>query len=387
MRIGIDARVLDGGSGGVHVYAKNLLKHLIPRAANHEIKLFANQYGRAHSSGIARAFAAHPHVTLHQYRFPNKFLNASFRFKAWPLIDELVGGCDVLFFPSMMYSAFSPKTKAVLTMHDLSYEFFPEYFTLRQRIWHKLMDPRRLCERVSAVIAVSESTRQDIITHYRIPQKKVVTIHSGIDAAFRPVHDRSALAQVRAKYGLPEGRYILQTGTLNPRKNYRATLAAFERLAVRYPAEFSDVRLLCAGHRGWKSAGLLSAMRRSACSDRIHVIHEVPADDLPTLYSLASVMAYPSFYEGFGFPILEAFSCGIPVVTSTTSSLPEIAQNAALLVNPYRVDELECAIREILSKPEEARRLRAAGLRATTSFGWDKTAAQTLNLIEYAHRH
>ncbi|MBI2050202.1 MAG: glycosyltransferase family 4 protein [Parcubacteria group bacterium] len=386
MRIGIDARVLAEGNGGVFVYAKNLLEHLIPLAARHEIKLFANQASRA-DSPVLYSLAQHPNATVHQYRFPNKFLNASFRFKSWPKIDELVGGCDVLFFPSMMYAAWSPRTNTVLTMHDLSYEFFPEFFTYRQRVWHKLMDPRKLCERSDAVIAVSESTRQDVIARYRIPERKVTTIHSGIDSAFRPIRDRAVLARVRAKYGLPEGRYILQTGTLNPRKNCQATLAAFERLATRYSAEFSDVRLLCVGHAGWKSGGLLSAMRASAFSDRIHVIREVPASELPALYSLASVMAYPSFYEGFGFPVLEAFSCGIPVVASNTSSLGEIAQGSALLVNPHRVDELAAALREILNTPELARRLRSAGLLATVRFGWDKTAKLTLSVIEHAHRH
>lgn len=381
MRIGIDARVLAEGNGGVFVYAKNIISRLAALGSGHEIHLFANQYKRVSSGEIAR-LAALPNVTVHQYRFPNKFLNASFRFWRWPNIDELVGGCDVLFFPSMMYGSVSAKTKTVLTMHDLSYEFFPEFFTVRQQLWHRLMDPKALCQKADRIIAVSESTAKDVVNHYAIPEKKIATIHSGIDASFRAVVDRATLASAAARYGLGRGRYILQAGTLNPRKNGEATLAAFERIRRLYPDSCADVRLLFLGHAGWKTGSLLSAVRASAFRDSIHIVRDVSAHDLPALYSLASVAAYPSFYEGFGFPILEAFACGVPVVTSATSSLSEIAGDGALLVNPYRVDELSEALFRVLSDPETAKGLRSRGLARTVHFSWEKAARETLKAIE-----
>ncbi|MBI1961193.1 MAG: glycosyltransferase family 4 protein [Parcubacteria group bacterium] len=386
MRIGIDCRVLQEGTGGVFGYAKSLLHSLIPQAAKHEIKLFANQHRPKKSAALVE-LAAHPNVALNQYTFPNKFLNASFRVAAWPKIDELVGGCDVLFFPSMMYAAWSPKTKIVLTMHDLSYEFFPEFFTYRQRAWHYFMNPRLLCQKAEAIIAVSESTRADVISQYGIDGRNVTAIHSGVDSAFRPVVDRSILAAVRNQYGLPDARYILQTGTLEPRKNHLATLAAYEAWRTQYPAESQHTHLLFAGHSGWKARSWRAAIANSEFRGTIHVISDVARSDLPAVYSLASVFVYPSFYEGFGFPVLEAFACGIPVVASSAASVGEIAGDAALLVNPHRVDELLFAIREILNKPARGKELRAKGLGRTTQFGWEKSAKQTLSVLEYAHRN
>ncbi|MDZ4221427.1 MAG: glycosyltransferase, partial [Patescibacteria group bacterium] len=200
MRIGIDARVLAEGNGGVFVYAKNIISRMASLGSGHDIHLFANQYKRTDGGEIDRLRLL-PNVFVHQYRFPNKFLNASFRFRRWPNIDDLVGGCDVLFFPSMMYSSWSAKTKTVLTMHDLSYEFFPEFFTVRQQLWHRLMDPKALCKRADRIIAVSGSTAKDVVNHYAIPEKKVATIHSGIDAAFRAVVDRATLESARTRYG------------------------------------------------------------------------------------------------------------------------------------------------------------------------------------------
>ncbi len=393
MRIGIDCRVLEEGTGGVFVYASNVLKHLIPLARGHRVALFANRFRGARSAALS-ALGRTPNVRICRYRFPNKFLNASFAFARWPKIDELLGGCDVLFFPSMLYGAWSERTRVVLTMHDLSYEFFPEFFTLRQRAWHALLCPRRFCQEADAVIAVSDVTRQDVIARYRVSPDKVTTVRSGVDSRFRPVVDRSALTALRARYGLPEGRYILQTGTLEPRKNHLATLAAFERLLERSGASVADVRLLFAGHRGWKGGALLAAVRRSPFRDRIHVVPEARADDVPALYSLASVVAYPSFYEGFGFPVLEAFACGVPVVASATASVGEVAGDAALLVNPHRVDELLFAMRAILNQPAVGKALRARGLERTVHFSWENAARETLNVLEaaggtksYAHRN
>ncbi|MDP6756447.1 MAG: glycosyltransferase family 1 protein, partial [Patescibacteria group bacterium] len=362
---------------------KNLLQSLIPQAKNHQFKLFLNQYKKTENN-VINELAKHSNVKLYQYRFPNKFLNASFLFRKWPKIDELIHGCDVLFFPSMMYSAWSKKTKTVLTMHDLSYEIYPEFFTPHQQIWHKLMKPKQLCQEVDKVISVSESTEKDIISKYNIEQEKVHAIHSGIDDLFRPVVDNNKLNQARKKHNLPDKKFILQTGTIEPRKNHIATLASFEELHRQYPKEMQNTHLLFAGHNGWKSRTLIKKVYKSKVRDKIHIANEVALADMPSLYSLASVFSYPSFYEGFGFPVLEAFSCGVPVAASHTSSLGEIAQNACLLVNPYRIDELTIAIHQLLADPSLAKSMRAKGLARTVNFSWEKTAKQTLKVLESA---
>ena len=381
MIIGIDGRVLQEGTGGVFVYAKNLLEKMIPFAKKHKIKIFLNQYHRKISKAID-GLSKHENVKLYKYRFPNKFLNCSFKFFAWPDIDYLMHGCDALFFPSMLYSSWSKRAKAVLTMHDLSYEFFPECFTAKQRAWHYLMDPKSMCKRASKIIAVSKSTKTDIAATYGIEEKKIKTIYSGIDRIFHPVVDAEEIKRVRNKYRIPEGKYILQVGTFEPRKNHIATIDAFSKRLLEHTTESKDWHLLFAGHNGWKTGKIIRAIKRSSFRDRIHVIRNFSSSDLSALYSLSSFSVYPSFYEGFGFPVLESMACGVPVIASSNSSIGEVVSDSGLLVNPYRIDEIMSAMRSLALDRYLAKSLRAKGLARSTEFTWEKTAKDTLKVIE-----
>jgi len=386
MRIGIDIRVLQEGSGGVYVYAHQLLQHLIPLAARHQLQLFANQY-HARGDRAIQELARHKNVTLHQYRFPNRLLNASLRFLRWPQIDQLVSGCEVLFFPSMMYAAWSDDVRIVTTMHDLSFEYFPELFTRKQQIWHWLVNPRNLCERSKRVIAVSASTKRDVADRYQeVDARKISVVHSGVSDQFRPVVDRRELSRARKKYRLPDARFCIQVGTLEPRKNHLLTLEAFNRWHAEYSSEAKNVHLIFAGHCGWKWSALRRAISQSPFRDKVHVITDFSAVDLPSLYSLAIFSIYPSLYEGFGFPILESMSCGVPVITAANSSLGEVAGDAGLLINPYRIDDALAAIRRVAGDPDFAKILRARGLARSATFGWDKCAVETLRVLEQAAR-
>lgn len=381
MIIGIDGRVLQEGSGGVFVYAKNLLSKMIPLAKKHKVKIFLNQYQRKRSKAIDE-LSKYENVKLYKYRFPNKFLNCSFKFLGWPDIDYLINRCDVLFFPSMLYGSWSKSAKAVLTMHDLSYEFFPECFTAKQRIWHHLMDPRAMCNQASNIIAVSNSTKADIASEYRIEEKKIKTIYSGIDRIFHPVVEAEEIKRVRNKYRIPEGKYILQVGTLEPRKNHIATIEAFSKWLLEHTTEAKDWHLLFAGHNGWKTGSIMRAIRSSSFRDRIHIIRNFLVSDLSALYSLSSFSVYPSLYEGFGFPPLESMACGVPVIASANSSIQEIVSDSGLLINPYRVDELMLAMRSLALDKFLSKSLRAKGLARSAEFTWEKTAKDTLKVIE-----
>lgn len=381
MIIGIDGRVLVEGSGGVFRYAKNLLANLIPLAGQHQIKLFINRYQRP-GAAVPDNLKTYPNVKVYSYRFPNKFLNASFKFKAWPKIDALLGGVDVLFFPTMLYGAWSDKTKTVLTMHDLSFKIYPEHFTLRQQLWHKLMRPRQLCHKVNKVIAVSESTRQDLLAHYKLKEDKVVRIQHGLEPNFRPIQDRQVTEKIRQKYQLPAAKYLLQVGTIEPRKNMLATLAAFNLWQKKWPEEAGGYHLLFAGHKGWKADKFYEKIKKSPFIAKIHVRPEVSSPDLPVLYNLANIFLYPSFYEGFGFPPLEAMASGVPVIAANNSSLGEIVGAAGLLVDPYRIDDLAVAIRALVNEPTLAKSLRSKGLARTVEFSWEKTARETLGVLE-----
>ncbi len=381
MKIGIDIRSLVAGRRtGVEEYTIGLLSELFRSGTEHEYVLFFNAWGKAEPDlAWAEAF---PNVTVRRFRIPNKLLNLSLWYLGYPKLDRLIGGTDVFFMPNLNFAAFSRRTKLVVTAHDLSFEFFPETFSWKQRLWHFAINFRSLLRRADRVIAVSESTKDDLVTRYRLPAAKVEVIHSGIDERFR-VMDRNdlSLLAVQEKYHLPY-KFILYLGTIEPRKNLGALLSAFEayhRSAVG--DEMVRYELVLAGRPGWKYAEFFAAIDRSPVRDKIRMIGFVDDVDKPALYNLASLFVYPSFYEGFGFPPLEALSCGVPVIASHSASLPEVVGTAGVLIDPYRPDEIYQAMWSILSDKLYQARLRERALGERAAFTWPEAARAFLALV------
>lgn len=382
MRIGIDVRSLASGKRtGVEEYTIGLLRELFRSAPEHEYVLFFNAW-----KGVDPDFAwtqAYPNVCLRRFRLPNKLLNLSLWYFSFPKLDKLIGGTDVFFMPNLNFAAFSRNTKLIVTAHDLSFEFFPETFSWRQRLWHFAINFRSLLRRADHVVAVSASTKDDLITRYRLPEAKVRVIHSGIDERFRPMdrNDLSLLA-VKEKYELPY-KFILYLGTIEPRKNIGALLSAFETYQRTAASdEATRYELVLAGQPGWKYTELFEAIDRSPVRDKIHLIGFVDDTDKPALYNLASLFVYPSFYEGFGFPPLEALSSGVPTVVSHSASLPEVIGSAGVLIDPYRPDEIYQALRGILGDKSYQARLRERGAVERESFSWPEAARSFLDLLE-----
>jgi glycosyltransferase involved in cell wall biosynthesis len=381
MKIGIDIRSLAAGRRtGVEEYTIGLLRELFRSGPEHEYVLFFNAWGRAEPDlAWAEGF---PHVTVRRFRIPNKLLNLSLWYFSYPKLDRLIGGTDVFFMPNLNFAAFSRSVKLIVTAHDLSFEFFPETFSWKQRLWHFAINFRSLLRRADRVIAVSESTRDDLITRYRLPAAKVAVIHSGIDERFR-VMDRNdlSLLAVQEKYHLPY-KFILYLGTIEPRKNLSALLRAFEayqRSAVG--DEMARYELVFAGRAGWKYAEFFAAIDRSPVRSKIHMIGFVDDADKPALYNLASLFVYPSFYEGFGFPPLEALFSGVPVIASHSASLPEVVGAAGVLIDPYRPDEIYQAMRNILGDKLYQARLRERALAERPAFTWPEASRTFLELI------
>lgn len=380
MRIGIDIRALAAGKhSGVEEYLRGLLAELFRAAPEHEFILFFNAWGGVEPD---LSFAAgRPNVTVRRFRIPNKLLNFSLWYLRWPHLDRLIGGADVFFMPNMNFAAVSRSCRLIVTVHDLSFEWFPETFSLRQRLWHYFVNLRGLLRRADHVIAVSRSTADDLVTRYHIDPAKVTVIPSGVGEAFRPL-DRNSLAllDVQKRYQLPY-RFILSLGTLEPRKNLESLLRAYEALHRDATGELVKYDLVIAGAPGWKCEGLLQAIRRSPVRHHIHLLGFVAPRDKPALYNLASVFVYPSFYEGFGFPPLEALRSGIPVIASHSASLPEVVGDAGILIDPYRPDELREALRQVLSDKDLQLKLRERALVQAARFSWARSAADFLALI------
>jgi glycosyltransferase involved in cell wall biosynthesis len=265
------------------------------------------------------------------------------------------------------------RSKLVFTVHDLIYLFYPQYHLPLNRWYLTLMMPRFL-RRADAIIAVSENTRRDVARLLKIPAERMTVIYEGVSAAYSPALPPHEVARVRARYGLPE-RYLLFLGTLEPRKNLGALLAAYHALLARgVPLP----RLVIAGRKGWLFEPIFERVRALGLAEQVCFTDWVPEADAPPLLAGAEAFVYPSVYEGFGLPPLEAMACGTPVITSTASSLPEIAGDAALLVAPDDTAGLAQAIERVLSDAALRADLRARGLARAAQFTWEAAARQTL---------
>ncbi|OGI22491.1 MAG: hypothetical protein A2808_03255 [Candidatus Moranbacteria bacterium RIFCSPHIGHO2_01_FULL_55_24] len=382
MRIGIDVRCLtEGRRTGVEEYTEKLLRELFSLDQENEYVLFLNSWHE--TAGDFAWLEAFPRVTLCRFRYPNKLLNLCLWYLGRPYLDRLLGGVDVFFVPNQNFVRVSPGVPLVVTAHDLSFELFPETFSWKQRLWHFLVNFRGLARRAARIIAVSQSTAGDLQEYYGVPEEKITVVLSGKDETCQPM-DRNSLTllDVQKRYRLPY-RFILSFGTFEPRKNTLMLVEAFEELR-RSGGEAAKYDLVLAGSPGWGSEGLYARIEASPFRENIRVLGFVPDEDKAALYNLASLFVYPSLYEGFGFPPLEAMASGVPVIASHASSIPEIVSDAALLVDPYQPNELLLALQAVLTDRELSERLKARGLARAARFSWKRSAEETLRVLTEA---
>lgn len=272
----------------------------------------------------------------------------------------------------------------VVTVHDLSFLRFPNAFRRFNRSYLSFIT-RISTRRAARVIAVSESTRQDVIRFFGVPGERVVVVPNGVAEAFRPA-DPAAVADFRRNKGLPE-RFILFLGTLEPRKNIVRLLEAYALWLHERPTSAKDApTLVIAGAKGWFYETIFARVNELRLDERVIFPGFVPTEELPWWYRAAELFVYPSLFEGFGLPVLEAMACGTPTITSNASSLPEVAGDAALLIDPEDTEGLAGALARVLAEPEVAAKLRAAGLRQAARFSWARTAAQTVGVYRTSLR-
>ena len=427
MIIGIDIRMLARGTRtGIEEYTTNLLANMLSLNTDLKFKLFYNGYQKVKLNYDWLKFS---NVELKQYRIPNRFLDTSLYFFNHPKIDKLLEGVDVFFSPHIFLSSVSKKCKTVTTFHDLSFEKYPEFYSANKNFWHFSMNPKKQARKVDKIIAVSESTKNDLVGLYNINPDKIKVIYSGIDQKLQiknhslslrgSRNDRSnpvttnqgtksrdcfacglamtVISKVRKKYDLPN-RYILYLGTLEPRKNITGLIKAFELLKKNPPSPLfergssnhpsslcergsSDIKLIIAGSKGWLYQDIFKVAENSSVNNDIIFTGFIDDEDKSILYSQAELFIYPSFYEGFGFPPLEAMACGTPVITSNVSSLPEAVGDAAITINPYNLNELYRAMEMVLSDDELKNALIKKGFEQAKKFSWQKCARESLDFI------
>jgi glycosyltransferase involved in cell wall biosynthesis len=253
-------------------------------------------------------------------------------------------------------------------VHDLTFMRYPEHAPPGLVSYLNEAVPRSV-RRARLILADSESTRRDLIEMLQTPPDKVRVVYAGVGSEFRPVTDVVALAAVKTRYQLAQP-FILTVGTLQPRKNHLRLVQAFSRVAAAH----RDVRLVIAGGKGWSYDETAAEIARLNLGDRVIFPGFVSEEDLAAVYSLARALAFPSLYEGFGLPVLEAMACGTPVVCANASSLPEVAGDAAVLVDPLDVDGLAEALERVLDDDVLRQELIRRGHERAARFTWAAAA-------------
>lgn len=289
---------------------------------------------------------------------------------------------DVLFVPAHVLPLWRPR-RTLVTIHDLGYLFFPQAHPLRQRLYLDLTT--RWHGRVAThILADSHATAHDLTRRLGVDARRISVVYPGFTPTMQRPADPSLLQRTAAAYGL-SAPYFFYVGTLQPRKNLVRVAQAFAHLLTRWAAERPDAappQLVLAGRPGWLSDQVLAPIRGLGLGDQVRILGYVPQTDLPALLSGAAALVFPSLYEGFGFPILEAQACGVPVLTSSTSSCPEVAGAGALLVDPHDTDAIAAGLWRLLTEPALAQSLIAHGQHNLRRFRWEITAQQVFDILQ-----
>jgi len=365
MLIGIDAsRAIASQATGTEYYSQHLIRALIDAAPDRRFRLYFN---RPPAGDAYRA----PHVERRIISFPRLWTHVRLA------IDVTLHPPDVLFVPAHVLPIAHPR-RSVVTIHDLGYLYFPEAHPKAQRLYLNL-STRWNAQTSARVIADSQATKDDLVRRYGTPPDNIAVAHPGVEPSVRRVEDTERIRAVKSRYGV-EGEYLMYLGTLQPRKNLARLIEAFARSSDR------ERVLVIAGKKGWLTDDLLGRVERSGLGRRVIFTGYVPGEHKAALLSGATALVFPSLYEGFGFPVLEAMACGTPVICSSTSSLPETAGDAALLVDPLDVDAIASAIDRLASDAALRWKLIARGYIQSGRFTWQACAKKVLRTLDEAAR-
>jgi glycosyltransferase involved in cell wall biosynthesis len=386
MKIAVDIRVLmDQQYSGISEYVYYLLRSWLDDHPEHEYIFYYNSWRPLPREIFSWVKGR---ATFKKTRWPNKIFNYFFQFLCRrPKLDRLVGPVDIFWSPHLNFSNFGePATLKVLTVHDLSFLRYPEFFTWRKNFWHRFLRLKKLVAQYDFIVAISENTKQDLIELLGVPAEKIKVIYSGVNkdsVTLTPEEIRN----FRVKNDL-NSHFILYLGAIEPRKNVQGLIEAYERLRDKR-LDLSNYHLVLAGAKGWKNRAIYRQASDSLYKDDIKFLGYVSREERNWLYDQATIFVYPSYYEGFGFPPLEAMSHGQPTITSDASAIPEVVGDAAITVNPYSVIDLAHALETLLEDESLRRYFSERGRARAAWFSWSETAKNYFFLFQelYARRN
>lgn len=374
--IGIDVTAAVTQGGGIGRYTRELMRALVADngdSHSYRYRLFSAR--RPPQLPVPEPLPQSERVTFHEAP-----LSARWLYRLWyrlrlPLPVQLITGhLDLFHSPDFVLPPLRGNPPTLLTVHDLSFLHYPQTFTPALVNYLNRVVPRSVA-RATHVLADSQATRADLLQMWQVPPEKVTVLYSGVDARFRPIADQQRLQAMRRKYGLGDFPYLFSISTIQPRKNYQMLIQAFKPLAAHLPHH-----LAIAGGKGWLYEEVLAEVERQGLQERVHFLGFAADGDLPALYSAADLFLFPSLYEGFGLPLLEAMACGLPVLTSNSSSLPEVAGAAALQLSPHEPAAWTAAIERLLQDEQQRAQMRAAGFQQARRFTWQKAAGELRQL-------
>lgn len=371
MRIGIDCRSLqEPQPSGVSLYTRELLRAMfaVPESSQHEFVLFVNASSidsLPHMKNLQQEFSGE-NIEWRIKKLPNKLVTtAEILTRRWPSARWMFGDVDVAFVPNMQFYPINDESiPYVVTVHDLSFERYPECLDIKGRLRHMLLWPRSFVENAAQVITVSEHTKTDVEELYNSASDNITAIYPGIPEQPIPAGVKSVPA-----------RYFLSVATIEPRKNIDTLLDAF----VRVREEYSDIELIVAGGAGWKSSQSIQRMKKQ---EGVQYIGYITAEQKQHLYENALGFVYPSVYEGFGFPPVEAQRAGTPVLVGQHSSLPEVLGDSAVYIDVLDSDSMYRGMSAVASDQEFRHAMVTKGEKNVQRFSWEHAARQVYAVLK-----
>src|SRR4030042_4045411 len=367
MIIGIDAsRISKEIKTGTENYSSDLIKGLSLVDNKNPYVLYFNK--------IPQFFEiSHPNFSTKIIRSPRLWTQVRL---AW---ECLLFPPDILFVPAHTIPVIRrPSLKTIVTVHELGAEFLEAYHQFPQKLYLN-WSTEFVAKYATHLIAVSNSTKRDLMKTLKVPANRISVVYEGVNRGVFMPKRTEEIDKVAAKYGLSE-KYFLYVGTIQPRKNLARVIEAFAK------ANLSRTKLVLVGEKGWLSDNIYDMPRKLSIENKVKFLGFVPTEDLPALYSGAVAFVFPSLYEGFGLPILEAFACGCAVMTSNFGATEEIARRAAFLVNPKKIDGISEGFRNLAVDTDLRNKLRSLGFERIEDFSWEKTATETLKVFDKVYR-
>jgi len=364
LKIGIDGRALTDVKTGIGQYAKSLLKSLTECAPEDEFIIFSNK-----DIDFPESYNCH-NVVFGRIK-SNLWLQTVFPY----LLDKYK--VDILHSPMFLIPIVT-KVPSIITVHDMVHEVYRKTTNWKNYIPLKVLLANSM-EKVKYIIADSENTKMDIIRYSDINPNKIRVVYLGCDQRFKIIKDISLIDRIKIKYHLPE-HYILTVSTLEPRKNMVGLFHAFNKYLQEHPD--SRHKLVVVGAKGWNYKHIFFTINEMQLHEKVIFTDYVLDDDLPVIYNGADVFIFPSFYEGFGLPPLEAMSCGIPIICSNAASLPEVVGQAGILFEPHDSEKLCSLIAEVLLNETLRKTMVFQGLKQAQNFSWTKAASETISIYK-----